>query len=335
MKDPSFTARRATAILGSLGMLGEDELSRKTFDSLSRLAFFQDPPRHTKLRQLIMKGFSPSAVEWMRPRVVGLVQRAAEKARRDGEMDVVSAFSEAVALNTLAEMFVIPEADRPQFMRWSTDLLKLAGGGVSSDEQKRAVKQSCCDMIDYMMRLVEERRKAPGEDVASRFIEAEGGDTELAGEAAMQCFQMVAAGFVTSVNQIANTVLALLNHPAELAKLREAPGLVRGAVEERLVAEDEPTRGFCQDPQVRVSGSRLSGCLGRKSTFRVGRHVYPSGGAEGFLEPTPFAFTVQSTARQARRHGDARRARASAFRRISSAGARRVAPLSSTPPSVS
>ncbi|WP_437895660.1 hypothetical protein [Sorangium sp. So ce124] len=89
-------------------------------------------------------------------------------------------------------------------------------------------------MVDYMMRLVEERRKAPGEDVASRFIEAEDGDTERAGEAAMQCFQMVAAGFVTSVNQIANTVLALLDHPAELAKLREAPGLVRGAVEESL-----------------------------------------------------------------------------------------------------
>ncbi|MGK3969266.1 cytochrome P450 [Sorangium sp. So ce118] len=259
VRDSSFTARRATALLGGLGMLGEDALSKKTFDSLSRLAFFQDPPRHTQLRQLIMKGFSPSAVEWMRPRVVGLVQRAIAKARSDGEMDVVSAFSEAVALNTLAEMFVIPESDRPQFLSWSTDLLKLAGGGVSSEEQKRAVKQSCCDMLDYMMRLVEERRKAPGEDVASRFIAAEDGDAELAGEAAMQCFQMVAAGFVTSVNQIANTVLALLNHPAELAKLREAPGLVRGAVEESLRFEPSVlslSRMCARDTELR--GTRVS-----------------------------------------------------------------------------
>ncbi|AUX44687.1 cytochrome P450 [Sorangium cellulosum] len=255
VKDPRFTARRTRELLAALGMLGEDELSKKMLDSWSRIAFSQDPPRHTRLRQLIARGFSPAAVESLRPRVAATVGRAIARARDEGEMNVLSDLAEVVAITTIADMFSIPDADRPAFMRWSTDIVKPTGGNLTSDEVKRTVKQSTSDMADYMARLVEERRKAPRDDVASRFIAAEEESADLQGEAAMQCFQMVGAGFVTSMNQIANTVVALLKHPEALARLRQDPGLLRGAIEEglrcepavlsinRLCAEDAEIRG--------------------------------------------------------------------------------------------
>ncbi|OJH42462.1 cytochrome P450 [Cystobacter ferrugineus] len=233
-KSPCFSSRRADALFGSLGMLGEDEATKKMVSVWSRLVFFQDPPRHTLLRQLVMKGFTPAAIEHFRPRLVSLVERTLEKGRRQGEMDVVADFAEPIALNTIAELFALPEADRPRFMDWSRDLLKPAGAGVGSDEARNAVRRSTNDMVDYLADLVEKRRAAPGDDLISQLIAGEQGHHQLAGEAVIQSFQMIGAGFVTSTNQLTNTVLALMRHPEQLRALRQNPGLLRGAIEEGL-----------------------------------------------------------------------------------------------------
>jgi pimeloyl-[acyl-carrier protein] synthase len=195
VKSPSFTSRRAGELLGGIGLLGEDAASRKLLADWSRLVFFQDAPRHTLLRQLLMKGFSPAAIESTRPRLAVLADRALEKARSQGEMNVVADFSEPIAMSSLAELFAIPEGDQPRFMKWSCDVLKPAGAGVGSEEVKRTVKQSANHMVDYMVDLARERRKQPGDDLLSRFLAEEDINPELAGEAALQSFQLVAAGF--------------------------------------------------------------------------------------------------------------------------------------------
>lgn len=233
-KSPCFSSRRANEMLGGLGLLGADEMSSKMLATWSRLVFFQDPPRHTLLRQLVMKGFTPAALEHFRPRLASLVERALEKGRRQGEMDVVADFAEPIAINAIAELFAIPEADRPQFMRWSRDLLKPAGAGVGTDEARHSVRRTSNDMVAYLTDLVEKRRAAPGEDLISQLILGEEGNPQLAGEAVIQSFQMIGAGFVTSTNQLTNTVLALLKHPEQLSALRQDPGLTRGAIEESL-----------------------------------------------------------------------------------------------------
>jgi pimeloyl-[acyl-carrier protein] synthase len=234
VKNPSFSSKRARELLGSLGLIGDDEDSKKMLETWSRLTFLQDPPRHTLLRQLIMKGFSPVIVERLRPRIAAIVARALEKIRSQGEANIVMDLAEPVALNSIAELFAIPEGDRPRFMKWSNDVLKPGAASVGAEESKRAIRQSSNDMIAYLETLASERRKAPGEDLVSEFIALEGEDPELAGEAVIQSFQMVGAGFVTSMNQISNTVLALLKHPEELRKLREDSGLLKGALEECL-----------------------------------------------------------------------------------------------------
>lgn len=303
-KSPHFSSQRANELLGSMGLLGEDAASKEMLATWSRLAFFQDPPRHPLLRQLIMKGFTPAALERFRPRVTSLVERALEKARRQGEMDVLADFAEPIAINAIAELFALPEADRKQFMRWSKDLLKPAAVAINTDDVRSSVRRTSNDMVAYLRDLVEKRRAAPGDDLVSQFIAGEEGNPQLVGEAVIQSFQMIGAGFVTSTNQLTNTVLALLKHPEQLAALRANPGLLRGAIEEslrhepailsinRLCVEDTElggtripkgrfvhalTAAANRDPEVFPDPERfdITRTSNRHVTFGVGAHYCP------------------------------------------------------------
>jgi cytochrome P450 len=73
-------------------------------------------------------------------RLASLVEWALEKARREGEMDVVADFAEPIAINSIAELFALPEADRPRFMRWSRDLAKPAAVAVNTDDVRNSVR---------------------------------------------------------------------------------------------------------------------------------------------------------------------------------------------------
>ncbi|WNG50860.1 cytochrome P450 [Archangium minus] len=303
-KNPCFSSRRAREMLGSLGVLRDDAASKEMLETWSRLVFFQDPPRHTLVRQLVMKGFTPAALERFRPRLASLVERALEKGRRQGEMDVVADFAEPIAINAIAELFALPEADRPQFMHWSKDLLKPTSSAVRTDEVRDSVRRTSHDMVVYLRDLVEKRRAALGDELISQFIAGEEGNPQLAGEAVFQTFQMIGAGFVTSTNQLTNTVLALLKHPEQLRALRADPGLTRGAIEEslrhepailsinRLCVEDTEVGGTRipkgrfvhamtaaanRDPEVFPDPDRfdITRTPNRHVTFGVGAHYCP------------------------------------------------------------
>ncbi|MDY7231200.1 cytochrome P450 [Hyalangium rubrum] len=303
-KSPHFSSRRANELLGGLGLLGEDTASKEMLADWSRLVFFQDPPRHTVLRQFIMKSFTTAALERFRPRLAALVERTLEKGRRQGEMDVVADFAEPIALNTIAELFALPEADRPRFMRWAKDLLKPSGAAVNTDDVRSSVRRTSNDMMAYLRDLLEKRRATPGDDLISQFIAGEEGNAHLTGEAVFQSFQMIGAGFVTSTNQLTNTVLALLKHPEQLSALRADPGLMRGAIEEsmrlepsvlsinRLCVEDTElggthipkgrfvhamTASANRDPEVFPNPDRfdIHRTPNRHVTFGVGAHYCP------------------------------------------------------------
>ncbi len=286
-RSPCFSSRRANEMLRGLGLLGEDAASQEMLALWSRLVFFQDPPRHKLLRQLVMKGFTPAALERFRPRLALLVERTLEKGLRQGEMDIVADFAEPIAINAIAELFALPEADRPQFMRWSKDLLKPAGAGISTDEVRNSVRRTSNDMMAYLRDLLEKRRAAPGEDLISQFIAGEEDNPQLAGEAVTQTFQMIGAGFVTSTNQLTNTVLALLKHPEQLRTLREDPGLTWGAIEESL--RHEPA--ILSINRLCVEDTELGGMRIPKGRFVHAMVASANRNPEVFPDPDRFDIT--------------------------------------------
>lgn len=305
--DLRFSNRRARELLGTLmpALRGTPDLEEMSA-RWSRLLWFLDPPRHTQSRSLVTRGFSSVALEHIRPKVAEIVRQALDEVRDRGTMDVAVDLADPVAINVLSALFGIPAADHANFRRWTADVLKGAGAGATSEEQAIRVKESSKSLFGYIFSLVEERRKNPGQDMISRFLEEGRGEPGMTEEVGFQCTQMIGAGYLTSANQISNAVLVLLRHPAELARLREDRGLLKSAIEEilryepsvlttnRLCAEDVEIGGKLlkkgdlvfpvtaaanRDPAMFPDPDRFD--IGRQGarhlTFSVGPHYCPGG----------------------------------------------------------
>ncbi|HYI02194.1 cytochrome P450 [Hyalangium sp.] len=234
LRDSHFTSQRVRPLLSSLVSAAGAEEVEKMIAQWSRMLFFQDPPRHTRIRSIVNPGFTAGSIEALRPGVAATARQVLAAHRGRGEIDLAVDFADLVSLGTISQLFSIPEADRPQFRQWTADMLKPAGIGVSADEVSRRVVKSSKELFGYMEALVKERREKPGSDMVSRLIEGDAWDPELAGEVSIQCIQVLAAGYTTAANQITNAVLCFLKHPTELKRLREEPGLLKSAVEEVL-----------------------------------------------------------------------------------------------------
>ena len=201
-----------------------------------------DPPDHTRLRRLVSKGFTARRVAGLRPRVEAITSAlldAMDARLRAGEseVDLIEAFAFPLPVIVICELLGIPASDRDDFKQWSHAML----ASVGEPGQFRAAATS---MYHYFRELLEEKRRAPSDDLVSALIavrdadEADGSADSAAPfderELVAMLFLLLVAGHETTANLIASGALALLTHPAELDRLRRDPSLLPGAVEELL-----------------------------------------------------------------------------------------------------
>jgi pimeloyl-[acyl-carrier protein] synthase len=202
---------------------------------------FVDPPDHTRLRALVNKAFTPAAVERLRPRVEELVAGLLDRAAGAGAMDVVEELAYPLPVTVICELFGVPQADRDRFRAWSRGLVHLLDPLVAADALERAL-QARQALRGYLGGLIAERRAHPAGDLLSALIAAEDQGHQLSeAELVSMCVLLLVAGHETTVNLIANGMLALLRHPEARARLQTDAALARSAVEE-LLRYDSPVQ---------------------------------------------------------------------------------------------
>jgi cytochrome P450 len=204
----------------------------------SQWLVFADPPRHTKLRALLMRAFTPRAVASLEPRIWELSREFLAPAIERGEMDLAEDFSVPLPLMVIAEMLGAPVVDRPRFKRWS-DVIMALGYAVSGGEEAVRVHSEFLavtnEMRAYLAGLVEQRRAEPRDDLLTRLVQAEVDGERLTEEEILGFFQLLlSAGHETTTNLINNAILCLVENPEQLARLRAEPGLLPLAIEEVL-----------------------------------------------------------------------------------------------------
>ncbi len=193
-----------------------------------------DPPVHTRLRKLVNRAFTPRAVAEMEPRIREIARGLLKEMEGREEFDLVAELSTPVPIVVIAEMLGVEPERRRQFKQWSDDLTAVTSGAVAAAQRDR-ITRSMAELTAYLREAIEKRRVAPGTDLITGLVKAEEENQALsADEILAMTLLLLVAGNETTTNLISNAVLALLQNPGEMAKLRARPELAANAIEETL-----------------------------------------------------------------------------------------------------
>jgi cytochrome P450 len=200
---------------------------------------FADPPRHTKLRALVSKAFTPRMVASLEARIRQLSGELLDRVVELGEMDLVGDFSAQLPMLVIAELLGIPAEDRLRFHQWADAILAMSYTIGGPQDAARAAQEgfaaASAEMSSYLSALLAARRGEPSQDLLSRLAGAEMDGVRLTLDEILGFFQLLLlAGSETTTNLISNAVLCLVEHPDQLARLRANPTWLPVAVEEVL-----------------------------------------------------------------------------------------------------
>jgi cytochrome P450 len=205
------------------------------FDAIANQMLFSDPPDHTRLRGLVSKAFTPRVVQRLRPRIEQIVDDLLDPAVERGSLDVVHDFAYPLPAIVITEMLGIPPAERDQFKAWSDDFATFLGNTHGKPEIDRRAHRSIDEAGTYFQSVARQLREHPADDLLSLMVTAEEQGDRLSGDELLaNAFLLLAAGHETTTNLIANGLLALLQNPDQLRRLRDDPALIATAVEEFL-----------------------------------------------------------------------------------------------------
>ncbi|HTZ23936.1 MAG TPA: cytochrome P450 [Streptosporangiaceae bacterium] len=227
-----------------------------------------DPPRHTRMRALVSRGFTARRVRELEHQIRALARRHLDAAVARGDFDFVADFAGLLPMDVISEMIGVPETDRD-------DVRKLADTVVHRDDGlfdvPQAGMEAALTLVGYYADLLAQRRAgragsaADQGDLTSALLEAEiDGDRLTDDEIIGFLFLMVVAGNETTTKLLSNAVYWAWRNPAELAKPMADPGRIADWVSETLrydassqVIARTVAEGFTAHGQTVPAGGRL------------------------------------------------------------------------------
>jgi cytochrome P450 len=247
-----------------------------------------DPPEHGKYRNLLSLRFTPKSLVPKREAIGRIVDEALAGLADRSEVDFVEDFAATIPLAVIAEMIGLPREDWRLMFDLSNAIIasedpEFQKGASTKETIDRAVQTS----FDYFRQMVEERRRAPRDDLASALATGEVLGAPIAEWELLSYFVLIlVAGNETTRNATSGGLLALLEHPDQLAALRADHSLVPRAVEE-IVRWVSPVIQFCRTAEGAVPVGDVSVQPGEAVCL-----LYPSANRDEDVFPQPFAFRV-------------------------------------------
>ena len=200
---------------------------------LALMMLTMDPPRHTKLRALVSRGFTPRQVARLNEHVAGMARQIVDDVMERGECDFVDDIAGALPSFVIAELLGIPLEDGRRLY----ELTEIMNSGAVGDThiEHSHVLDAQMQMFEYGTELAARKRAVPGDDIATSLLQAEVDGERLTDlEFNMFFLLLINAGGDTTRNLVAAGILALMDHPAEQARLVADPSLMPTAIEEML-----------------------------------------------------------------------------------------------------
>ncbi|WP_345612863.1 cytochrome P450 family protein [Pseudonocardia adelaidensis] len=201
------------------------EISRGVYTHMLML----NPPDHTRLRRLVGGVFTRRRVEGLAPRIRDVAEELLAPRGGDEVVDLIPAFAYPLPMRVISALLGVPPSAETEFQGRTKSLVSPAIAGYD------AYLDDARSLLGFLHELIEEKRQNPGDDLFSDLIAArDGGDRLSEDELTGMAYLLVLAGHETTVNLIANGMLALLTHPDQLSLLRAEPERIDAVIEELL-----------------------------------------------------------------------------------------------------
>jgi cholest-4-en-3-one 26-monooxygenase len=216
--------------------LGATFIDTQTDEALAQLRLTilnMDPPRHNRYRRLVSRGFTPRMID----RLVATIERRAARIVDEvvdrGECEFVEDVAAKLPLEMICEMIGLPEADWPRMFELSNTLVGFDDPDLRATPEEG--EAAAAEIYAYCDAVAADRRADPRDDLMTALVQAEV-DGERLTDLELNLFfvTLVVAGNETTRNLISHAMLALIEHPDQLQRLRDDPGLWPTAVEEML-----------------------------------------------------------------------------------------------------
>jgi cholest-4-en-3-one 26-monooxygenase len=218
--------------IGGTGILDPDEMDgAASGDPRGVMMLYMDPPKHTRYRLLVNKGFTPRMIglleQYLRHRSTLIVDNVIEQ----GSCDFVEDLAAELPLQAIAGIMGVPQEDRKLLFSWSNRMIGFDDPEYASTDGAEAAGE----LYLYVNELAKQRRADPREDIVTRLINAEiAGDRLSELEFDMFMLLLTVAGNETTRNTTSWGMWALMQHPEQYRALRDDPELLGPAIEEIL-----------------------------------------------------------------------------------------------------
>jgi cytochrome P450 len=234
-RDPRF-AHPPADVLAFIGY--PDWRERPALEHFFTSMLVINPPDHTRLRRLVSGAFTARRVQALRPAIERMVDDLLDT--MSGSVDFIEAFAFRLPVDVIGELLGVPGPDRAQFQTLIRDWARVLD--IITDDVLAKADPAAATVRAYLRELVASRRRSPQADLISALVAVEEAGEQLTEDELLTTAALLfAAGFETTTNLLANGLVALLQHPSQLAMLRDQPSLAASAVEE-LLRFDSPVQ---------------------------------------------------------------------------------------------
>lgn len=204
-----------------------------------------DPPRHTRVRQILGTAFTPASIGAYEPEIVRLTNEIVDEIGDRDQVDLVADLAYTVPIAVILAILGLPAEDRVLFYDWARKVMNVTPEEMAQEGFLEALGELQQEAISYLRERVRERRDKPGDDMLTRLANAElNGDRLTEDETVNFANVMFAGGHISTTMTIANSIDLLDLNPAAQAELRQNRALIGQAVEEVLRHRPPITTGL-------------------------------------------------------------------------------------------
>ena len=199
-----------------------------------------EPPRHTRLRGLVLRAFTSRRIKELAPDITQLCHDLCDRFP-DGPFDLIQAYANQVPVVIIARLLGVPESMSDQLLTWSNAMVSMYQARRDRDVEDRAIAATEA-FVAFMREYIDERRARPADDLITHLIAAEeAGEKLTTDELITTCILLLNAGHEATVHSIGNGVKTLLEHTTPHSAL--APDAITKTVEE-ILRYDPPLHMF-------------------------------------------------------------------------------------------